>query len=140
MGSNLLAAPGSTTKDGSITPETRQAVLEAASHHFPPELINRLDAQIVFNRLNRRNIADIVSLRLNDIQERLKERRMTLDVNEAAKEVLAERGYDDVYGARAITRVVRQRVVNPLAEKLLEGTIRCVDFLSFSIRRGNPSL
>lgn len=112
--------------NGGVTPAARDAVLEVASHHFPPELINRLDAQIVFNRLSIQNVHDIVSLRLRDVADRIKDRHIVLDVDEGSKMWLAEKGYSDVYGARATARVVTQKVVNPLAEKLLLGTIRRV--------------
>lgn len=112
--------------DGSVTQSAKDAVLDHAAHHFPPELINRLDSQIVFNRLSRQNIYDIVNLRLNDIAARIKDRRMQLDVDNASKEWLAKAGYSDVYGARSIARIIRQKVVNPLAEKMLLGSIRFV--------------
>jgi len=124
LGSNILAEPFSVGPDGGVTEQAKRSVLEITAHHFPPELINRLDSQIVFNRLSRKNIYDIVSLRLNDVVERIKDRRMHLDVNDSSKQWLVEHGYSDVYGARAVARVIRQKVVNPLAEKLLLGTIR----------------
>ena len=81
---------------------------------------------LVFNKLSRGSILNIVSLRLNDVAERLKHRRITLDVDEAARGWLAEQGYSDIYGARAIARVVRTKVLFPLAQKMLRGTIRYV--------------
>ncbi|KIJ32954.1 hypothetical protein M422DRAFT_265136 [Sphaerobolus stellatus SS14] len=107
LGSDILASPSSIASDGSVTPSAKTAVLDIAGHQFPPELINRLDAQIVFNRLSKRNIRDIVTLRLNE-----------------ARQWLAEHAYSDVYGARAIARTIRTKVLNPLAEKLLVRTIR----------------
>jgi len=124
LGSELLSSPASMANNGGVTLAARDAVLEVASHHFPPELINRLDAQIVFNRLSIQNVHDIVSLRLRDVADRIKDRHIVLDVDEESKMWLAEKGYSDVYGARATARVVTQKVVNPLAEKLLLGTIR----------------
>lgn len=125
LGSDILADPSSTGIDGVVTETARQAVLGIAANYFPPELINRLDSQIVFNRLSRQSIYDIVSLRLRDVSDRLKDRRIHLDVDPASREWLAREGYSEVYGARAVARIVRQKVVNPLAEKLLLGTIRC---------------
>ncbi|KIJ34051.1 hypothetical protein M422DRAFT_263842 [Sphaerobolus stellatus SS14] len=124
LGSDILASPSSVASDGSVTSSAKTAVLDIAGHHFPPELINGLDTQIVFNRLSKRNIRDIVTLRLNEVMERIKDRRMQLDCDDKARQWLAEHGYSDVYGARAITRTIRTKVVNPLAEKLLAGTIR----------------
>jgi ATP-dependent Clp protease ATP-binding subunit ClpB len=99
-------------------------VLERTSEYFPPELLNRLDSILVFNKLSRESILQVVSLRLNDVSARLKNRRITLDIDGPAREWLARKGFSDVYGARAIARVVRSEVLFPLAQKLLQGTIR----------------
>jgi ATP-dependent Clp protease ATP-binding subunit ClpB len=112
-----------------VTPEARDEVLERVSEHFPPELLNRLDSMQVFNKLSRHSILEVVSLRLRDVADRLKNRRITLDVDNEARNWLAEQGYSHVYGARAIARVVRTDVLFPLAQKLLRGTIRWEFFL-----------
>ena len=113
-------------ESGVVTPDARDEVLERVGEYFPPELLNRLDSMVVFNKLSKDSILQVVSLRLNDVQDRLKHRRVTLDVDDEAKQWLADEGYSNVYGARAIARVVRQKVVFPLAQKMLRGTIRCV--------------
>lgn len=118
-----------------MTPQARDEVLERTTEYFPPELLNRLDSMLVFNKLSKESILKVVGLRLNDIASRLKNRRITLDVDAPAREWLAESGYSDVYGARAIARVVRTKVLFPLAQKLLNGTIRCVS----EIPRCTPS-
>lgn len=105
--------------------------MERVSEHFPPELLNRLDSMLVFNKLSRKSILEVVSLRLKDVATRLENRRITLDVDSAASDWLASHGYSEVYGARAIARVVRTDVLFPLAQKLLRGTIRSV-FMSIS--------
>jgi ATP-dependent Clp protease ATP-binding subunit ClpB len=91
---------------------------------FPPELVNRLDSIQTFNKLSRPSILSIVSLRLRDVTDRLKDRRITIDVDQKAKEWLADRGYSHVYGARAIARIVQTKVLFPLARKMLSGTVR----------------
>ena len=117
-------------------------MLERTSEYFAPELLNRLDSILVFNKLSKESILEVVSLRLKDVADRLRDRRITLDVNDGAKEWLAKKGYSDVYGARAIARVVRTKVgpvradllsvddviqvLFPLAQKMLSGTIRWV--------------
>jgi ATP-dependent Clp protease ATP-binding subunit ClpB len=123
-GSDILAHKEATDTDGVVTPEARNEVLARAGQHFPPELLNRLDSMLVFNKLSRAAILDVVSLRLTDVAGRLRDRRITLDVDDAAREWLAGHGYSEVYGARAIARVVRTEVLFPLAQKLLGGTIR----------------
>ncbi|PBK81924.1 P-loop containing nucleoside triphosphate hydrolase protein [Armillaria gallica] len=124
LGSDILAHQTSCNEDGVVTPEARDEVLERTSSYFPPELLNRLDTMLVFNKLSRQSILQVVSLRLNDVADRLKHRRITLDVDEDARGWLAKQGYSEVYGARAIARVVRTDVLFPLAQKLLRGTIR----------------
>lgn len=125
IGSDILADPTASDRTtGVVTSAARSLVLERTSEHFPPELLNRLDSMLVFNKLSRDSIMRVVDLRLNDVRERLGPRRIELDVDEEAKDWLAKEGYSDVYGARAIARVVRTDVLFPLAQKLLKGTIR----------------
>lgn len=124
LGSDILADPSSCGANGIVTDVAKGEVIERTSEYFPPELLNRLDAMLVFNKLSRSAIFDVVALRLKDVAERLKDRRITLDVDEAARAWLVKKGYSEVYGARAIARVVRAEVLFPLAQKLLRGTVR----------------
>lgn len=124
LGSDILAEEGSTEADGVVSKAARDAVIERTELHFPPELLNRLDATVVFNKLSRESILSVVDLRLADVSARIKDRRITLDVDESVRQWLADKGYSEVYGARAIARVVRSEVLFPLAQKLLTGTIR----------------
>jgi len=119
-----LADPSAITSSGEVTASAKEAVLSRVAETFPPELINRLDSQVVFNKLSRDSIMAIVGLRLNDVAERLKDRRITLEVSDSAKEWLASEGWSDAYGARAVARVVRTELMYPLAKKLLSGAIR----------------
>ena len=95
--------------------------------------MNRLDTMLVFNKLSKTSILKVVDLRLNDVAERLKSRRITLDIDIAARDWLAQHGYSDMYGARAIARVVRTDVLFPLAQKLLKGTIRDGDAVKIRV-------
>lgn len=79
---------------------------------------------LVFNKLSPASILQVVDLRLKDVADRLKQKRISLDVDKEARDWLAKAGYSNVYGARAIARVVRTDVLFPLAQKLLKGTIR----------------
>ncbi|KAI0924160.1 chaperone ATPase hsp78, variant 6 [Taiwanofungus camphoratus] len=125
LGSDILAHKSTSDSNGVITSEARDQVLERTAEYFPPELLNRLDSMLVFNKLSRESILTVVALRLDDVASRLKNRRIALDVDNSAREWLAQEGYSDIYGARAIARVVRTKVLFPLAQKLLNGTIRC---------------
>ena len=111
--------------------------MERTQEYFPPELLNRLDSLMVFNKLSRSSILKVVSLRLHAVSTRLKNRRISLDVDDAARHWLANHGYSDIYGARAIARVVRTDVLFPLAQKLLKGTIRDGDVVKIRVSAGD---
>lgn len=98
--------------------------MERLNETFPPELLNRLDSVQVFDKLSKDRIMEVVELRLEDVRERLRGKRIRLDVERDVKERLVEEGYSERYGARAIARIVRMKVLFPLAQKLLRGTIR----------------
>ncbi|KAJ7166851.1 P-loop containing nucleoside triphosphate hydrolase protein [Mycena filopes] len=140
LGSDILAQPAACTDDGVVTPEARQQVLDLTSEYFPPELLNRLDTMLVFNKLSRASILEVVALRLQDVADRLKDRRITLDVDNTARNWLAEHGHSTVYGARAIARVVRTDVLFPLAQKLLRGTIREGDTVEVRVGQDESAL
>ncbi|KAF8637008.1 hypothetical protein AX17_003105 [Amanita inopinata Kibby_2008] len=140
LGSDILASPSACGNDSVVTPEARDQVLERTSEYFPPELLNRLDSIIVFNKLSRQSILEVVSLRLKDVADRLGQRRITLDVDGSAREWLAQQGYSEIYGARAIARVVRTDVLFPLAQKLLRGTIRDGDTVKIRVSDDGKSL
>jgi ATP-dependent Clp protease ATP-binding subunit ClpB len=89
--------------------------------HFRPEFLNRVDEVVVFEALTKEQLAEIVELQLGRLRERLAERRIALEVTDAAKELLAEEGWDPAYGARPLKRAIQRLVENPLALELLEG-------------------
>ena len=126
LGSDILAHASASDDNGVVTPEARAEVLERTSEYFPPELLNRLDSMLVFNKLSRASILRVVDLRLADVAGRLQHRRIVLDADGGARKWLVREGYSETYGARAIARIVRTEVLFPLAQKLLKGTIRCV--------------
>ncbi|KAI5987742.1 P-loop containing nucleoside triphosphate hydrolase protein [Pisolithus orientalis] len=140
IGSDILAQSTSCDANGTVTDEAKALVMKRTSDYFPPELLNRLDSILVFNKLSPKSILDIVSLRLRDVASRLRDRRITLDVDDATKHWLAKKGYSEVYGARAIARVVRSDVLFPLAQKLLKGTIRNGDTVHIRAMEGHDNL
>lgn len=95
-----------------------KAVMEA---HFRPEFLNRVDEVVIFKALSPKAILKIVDLQIEDLQKRLREKKIKIEVSDEAKKLLAERGYDPVYGARPLKRTIQQDVQNPLALKILEG-------------------
>lgn len=105
-----MADPTATNDDGIVTADAKDRVISRANEYFAPEMLNRLDSIQVFNKLSRASIMEVVSLRLKEVGHRLVDRRITMDVDGPAKEWLANEGYSETYGARAIARVVRTKV------------------------------
>uniref|UniRef100_A0A7C2PBP1 Chaperone protein ClpB n=1 Tax=Schlesneria paludicola TaxID=360056 RepID=A0A7C2PBP1_9PLAN len=101
--------------------EIRRRVLGALRKEFLPEFLNRVDETIVFHPLDKKAIRQIVELQLKKLEDRMRDQEITLEVSDAAKAVLAEEGYDPVYGARPLKRVIQQRLQNELANRLLAG-------------------
>eukprot|EP00252_Welwitschia_mirabilis_P025963 TRINITY_DN830_c0_g1_i1.p1 TRINITY_DN830_c0_g1~~TRINITY_DN830_c0_g1_i1.p1 ORF type:complete len:989 (-),score=223.04 TRINITY_DN830_c0_g1_i1:502-3468(-) len=101
----------------------KNKVMEAARMTFRPEFMNRIDEYIVFQPLDREQIKNIVKLQLNRVQERLKDRKITLRVTDSAIELVGNLGYDPNYGARPVKRVIQQHIENELAKEILRGNV-----------------
>jgi ATP-dependent Clp protease ATP-binding subunit ClpB len=101
----------------------RQRVLEALRQHFRPEFLNRVDETLVFHTLSQEELAQIVDIQVTWLQRRLKDRRIQLEFADEAKRLLAERGYDPVYGARPLKRVIQKMVETPLAKMIMAGEV-----------------
>jgi len=114
--------------------ETR--VLEAVRNHFRPEFLNRIDDVIVFDRLTRDDLRKIVDIQLSDLRRRLEARRVDLVVSDVALDMLADRGYDPVYGARPLKRLLQTGVADPLAKGLLEGRFSDGDTIKADVDDG----
>jgi ATP-dependent Clp protease ATP-binding subunit ClpB len=108
--------------EGGSQEEMRSAVLEAMQTRFLPEFLNRIDEIIVFHPLDRSQIRQIVDLQIQELGKLLAGRELGLEVTEAARQEIANRGYDPTYGARPLKRVIQQQVQNPLATELLKNT------------------
>jgi ATP-dependent Clp protease ATP-binding subunit ClpB len=102
----------------------REAALAAARSHFKPEFLNRLDDIVVFRSLGSEQLTAIVDLQVTRLADRLADRRLTLHVSDAAREWLAMTGFDPVYGARPLRRLVQSAIGDQLARALLAGEIR----------------
>jgi ATP-dependent Clp protease ATP-binding subunit ClpB len=121
--SNLGSQALSTLPDGADTEAARDQVMAAVRGHFRPEFLNRLDEIVLFDRLSRGNMDGIVDIQLGLLGRRLAPRNITLEVDAAARSWLADRGYDPVYGARPLKRVIQKDLQDKLAEGLLSGEI-----------------
>ena len=106
-----------------IDEATRHQVMEVVRASFRPEFLNRLDEVILFRRLSRENMTGIVDIQLMRLRKLLADRKIELKLDDAAKKWLADAGYDPVYGARPLKRVIQRALQNPLASQILEGTI-----------------
>jgi ATP-dependent Clp protease ATP-binding subunit ClpB len=101
----------------------RNAVMELVRAHFRPEFLNRLDEILLFQRLTRAQMASIVEIQLGRLRKLLAERKIALELDARATEWLADAGYDPVYGARPLKRVIQRSLQNPLASLILEGKL-----------------
>ena len=111
--------------DPLLTPESRrEAVLGVVRQTFKPEFLNRLDEVVIFDSLSTEDLTQIVDLQVHALANRLRDRRITLDVTDAAKEWLALTGYDPNYGARPLRRLVQKEIGDRLAKALLSGDVR----------------
>ncbi|SLN72326.1 Chaperone protein ClpB [Roseovarius albus] len=121
--SNLGAQALSQLPDGADASDARRDVMDAVRAHFRPEFLNRLDETIIFDRLGREDMDGIVEIQMRRLIKRLAARKITLELDEAAKKWLADEGYDPVFGARPLKRVIQRALQDPLAEALLAGDI-----------------
>ncbi|MFN7051169.1 MAG: ATP-dependent chaperone ClpB, partial [Gemmobacter sp.] len=121
--SNLGARALSELPEGADQAAARRQVEEAVRQHFRPEFLNRLDEQIIFDRLNRADMGGIVEIQLKRLEKRLAARKIVLELDAGAKAWLADEGYDPVFGARPLKRVIQRHLQDPLAEMILSGDV-----------------
>jgi ATP-dependent Clp protease ATP-binding subunit ClpB len=132
IGSEFLA----NQKEGEDSDKVRPYVMAELKTKFRPEFLNRIDEVIVFHRLKREQMAAIVDIQIARLQKLLAERKLTLELDGAARAWLAERGYDPTYGARPLKRVIQKQVQDPLAEQILAGKIKDGQNVEVTVKRG----
>ena len=128
LGSEYLVALG----EGEDSDKARDQVMGVVRQAFRPEFLNRLDEVILFHRLSRRNMTGIVDIQLLRLDALLAERKLELALDQKAKEWLADAGYDPVYGARPLKRVIQRELQNPLAMLILEGKFKAGEVIAVS--------
>jgi ATP-dependent Clp protease ATP-binding subunit ClpB len=106
---------------GTLDEGTHRRVMEALREHFRPEFLNRIDEIIFFHALDRGHMKKIIDIQLNSLVKRLEERKIHVELTDAAKDQLVREGYDPTYGARPLKRTIQRRVLDPLALRVLEG-------------------
>jgi ATP-dependent Clp protease ATP-binding subunit ClpB len=119
--------------------EVEAKVKDMLKDHFRPEFLNRIDEIIVFHPLSKEQITRIVDVQLEHLRKRLAQRGMKLVLSDDARKLLADEGYDPVYGARPLKRVIQQRIENPLASKILSGAFAEGDTITVTANAGNGS-
>ena len=134
MGSEYLANLG----EHDDVEKARPAVMDVVRKHFRPEFMNRIDEVILFKRLGRSEMDGIVRIQLQRVEKLLGDRRMTLSLESDGMSWLADRGYDPVYGARPLKRVIQKELVDPIARKLLAGELE--DGAVIDVHAGNDGL
>ena len=132
--SNLGAQALSLLPDGSDASDARRDVMDAVRAHFRPEFLNRLDETIIFDRLGRKDMDGIVDIQLGQLIGRLAQRNISLVLDLPAKKWLADQGYDPVFGARPLKRVIQSALQNQLAEMLLSGDLSDGDVIPVTAR------
>ncbi|MBC6437133.1 MAG: ATP-dependent chaperone ClpB [Rhodobacteraceae bacterium] len=134
--SNLGAQALSQLPDGADASEARREVMDAVRAHFRPEFLNRLDETIIFDRLSRADMDGIVRIQLAWLENRLGRRKITLELDSGALTWLADEGYDPVFGARPLRRVIQRSLQNPLAEMILAGEVKDGETVAVSAGAG----
>ncbi len=121
--------------------ETETHLSKSLRQHFRPEFLNRVDESIVFHRLNREELKQIVEIQLAHVVKRLADQRIALVVTDAAKEVLAREGYDPVFGARSLKRIIQKKLLDALSLQILEGNFKEGDKIEAAIdKKGGDQL
>ena len=133
IGSEILV----NQSEGEETSAVRDDVMAMVQMNFRPEFLNRLDEIILFHRLRRDQMAGIVDIQMVHLQKLLDERKITVSLDKSAQEWLAEKGYDPAYGARPLKRTIQKNLQDPLAERILEGTIKDGDKVKVSAGKDN---
>ncbi len=130
--SNLGAQALSQLPDGGDATQAKRDVMDAVRTHFRPEFLNRLDETVIFDRLAREDMAGIVTIQMGRLEKRLAGRNIRLDLDDAALKWLADEGYDPVFGARPLKRVIQRALQDQLAEMILAGDVMDGDTISVS--------
>ena len=121
---------------GNDNAEMEKKVMEALRSTFRPEFLNRVDETIIFNSLGPEEIRKIVGIQADLIGKRLEERKIILELTDGAKELLAQTGFDPVYGARPLKRTIQHLVQDPLAMKILDGSVKEGDRITADAKDG----
>ncbi len=121
------------SESGADEIEIESQVREVLKRHFRPEFLNRVDEVVIFHRLSREDLTGIVEIQLGYLRDRLADKQMQLEITDAAKQRLANDGYDPVFGARPLKRLIQQQIENPLARRILAGELADGDTVEIDV-------
>jgi len=127
-------------KEGEDSDAVADLVMAEVRQKFRPEFLNRLDDIILFHRLQRSDMGEIVDIQMSRLQKLLADRKITIELDDQGRAWLANRGYDPAYGARPLKRVIQRHVQNPLAEQILAGRIKDGETVKITVRDGDLAL
>jgi ATP-dependent Clp protease ATP-binding subunit ClpB len=136
LGSHLIQELAGDDSPEAYT-QMKAAVMGAVQAHFRPEFINRLDEIVVFHPLRKEQIRAIAAIQIDRLKQRLTDREIVMDVDDAALDLLGQTGFDPVYGARPLKRAIQQQLENPLAQKILAGEFAAGDRIAVTVRDGH---
>lgn len=139
VGADMLH-PYKEDAEGNIDSSVRSAIMDVVASNYPPEFLNRIDEFILFKRLSKAALRDIVDIRLKELQQRLEDRRIVLKIPDDVRKWLADRGYDPQFGARPLNRLISKEVGNSLADKIIRGEITHKSTAAVSIRDDGTGL
>ena len=122
--------------DGTIAEEAREEVMDELKAHFRPEFLNRLDETILFKPLTKEDISGIIELLTKELNERLSDRELKVSLTDAAKDLIVEKGYDPVYGARPLKRFMQKHVETLSARLILEDRVSQGDTIVIDVENG----
>ncbi|KAI4092727.1 MAG: hypothetical protein L6R37_007533 [Teloschistes peruensis] len=145
LGAEILLQPDEALQNGQglgeeVTPEKEGAVMDVVRSSFSPEFLNRLDEFIMFRRLSKQALRDIVDVRLNELQARLDNQRISLRVNDDVRAWLSENGYDPRYGARPLNGLISSQISNGLADCIIRSEIKSGQAASVIVQAGGNGL
>lgn len=118
----------------------REKITEVIRAFFAPEFLNRLDEIVLFNKLSRESMDGIVNIQLQRVQERIRDRNMTLSISPRATSWLADEGYNPLYGARPLKRVIQHFVLNPMAQMILKGDLKDGSLVKIEVSQDGSNL
>jgi ATP-dependent Clp protease ATP-binding subunit ClpB len=140
IGSPLILEHASRMDQAEVRADVEEAVTGEMRRHFRPEFLNRVDDIVVFNPLSREDLKRIIELQLGNLRRLLAEQKLSIELTDAARDLVAEEGYDPAYGARPLKRAIQRLVQNPLAIRVLEGEFEAGDGIVADREEGAPGL